>query len=88
MGSMFCKIVMYQTGRQLFATRARDLGFGPCGIDKADVVCIFNGAKTPHVLRRLDPGDKYRLVGEAYLHGYMYGEVEDLGVHEESITLI
>ncbi|OCL05183.1 hypothetical protein AOQ84DRAFT_299424, partial [Glonium stellatum] len=37
-----------------------------------DVVCILFGADVPFILRKTETG--YRLVGESYVHGIMYGE--------------
>jgi hypothetical protein len=45
--------------------------------EPGDIICVFLGAKTPHVLRRVDnstAAESYRLVGEAYVHGFMDGE--------------
>jgi hypothetical protein len=40
-----------------------------------DECCIVLGANVPCVLRPRDDG--YSLLGEAYVHGYMLGEVKD-----------
>lgn len=90
--SLFNGIIICQTGRQLFVTTNNVLGLGPRGIELGDVVCVFDGARTPHILRTIDNAEgselRYSLIGEAYLHGYMYGEVEDLEIEEEFITLV
>ena len=42
---------------------------------------ILSGGRVPFVLRQADVNDesRYELVGEAYVHGVMYGEaVKDL----------
>jgi hypothetical protein len=44
-------------------------------------VWILSGARVPFVLRQVDVNgeSRYELVGEAYVHGMMYGEaVKDL----------
>jgi hypothetical protein len=41
-----------------------------------DVVCVFLGAKTPHILRVIRvfaSEQRYKLVGEACVHGLMDG---------------
>lgn len=38
-----------------------------------DVICAFDGAEVPFVMRpRADGG--FQLIGEYYIHGLMYGE--------------
>ena len=53
-----------------------------------DVVVLLQGAKIAYVLRPVHEG-RYQLVGEAYVHGIMYGEAwpdDDEGIQQ--ITLI
>lgn len=81
-----------QAGRQLFTTADGRFGFGHMGIREGDVVCIFNGAPTAHVLRKAsgsgnDDGT-YTLVAAAYIHGMMNGEIKRLGLEAEEIRLI
>jgi hypothetical protein len=35
--------------------------------------CAFEGAEVPFVMR-LHDGQGYQLIGECYIHGFMYGE--------------
>lgn len=78
-----------QVGRQLFSTADGHFGFGNVGIQEDDVVCIFNGAVTPHVLRKVNGDDgTYKLVAAAYIHGMMNGEIQELGLETEDIHLI
>ena len=51
-----------------------------------DVVCIFHGAEVPFVLRP-EANDRYRLLGEAYVHGIMDGEFMDTAPAIESFIL-
>ncbi len=51
-----------------------------------DVICIFLRGRTPYVLRRQD-GGFYEIVGEAYVHGIMYGEFLEGSPNIESINL-
>jgi hypothetical protein len=60
--------------RKPFRSKTGYVGLGPPDIQKGDVVCVFLGSDLPHVLRKLDRGG-YRLVGEAYVHGIMDGEL-------------
>lgn len=78
-----------QQGRQLFSTVDGRFGFGNVGLQEGDVVCIFNGAVTPHILRKVSGHDgTYTLVAAAYIHGLMKGEIEELGLEREEIRLI
>lgn len=78
-----------QVGRQLFSTADGHFGCGNVGIQEDDVVCIFNGAVTPHVLRKVNGDDgTYKLVAAAYIHGMMNGEILELGLEAEDIHLI
>ncbi|KAL1850694.1 hypothetical protein Daus18300_012837 [Diaporthe australafricana] len=89
----FSKIMLnLQHGRQLFRTAGGRFGFGNVGVREGDVVSIFNGAVTPHVLRktiREGEGDGvYTLVAEAYIHNMMNGEFQELGLERADIHLV
>jgi hypothetical protein len=64
--SRFC------TGRKVFCTKQGVLGLGPALLGEGDLCCVMFGAQVPFILRRV--GEKYKLVGEAYVHGVMKGE--------------
>lgn len=63
-------------------TQKRYLGHGPKGMLPGDIICIVKGALTPFLLRRnaLDIDGEghdqngWRLVGDCFVHGLMYGE--------------
>lgn len=65
-------------GRRLFSTCEGLLGVGPRSMfdegESGYEIYILKGAKVPYILRKLENGT-YRLVGEAYVHGIMHGEV-------------
>jgi Heterokaryon incompatibility protein (HET) len=65
-------------GRRLFCTNDGLLGLGPRSIGEEDrqiyEVWILKGAKVPYILSKLE-GGRYRLIGEAYVHGIMHGEI-------------
>lgn len=42
---------------------------------QGDVCAILFGADVPFLLRPTTISGKYRLVGQVYMHGAMYGEV-------------
>jgi hypothetical protein len=57
-----------------FRTRKGYFGMGAPGLCAGDSVCIVAGCRVPIVLRRRGGGDRYGLVGGAYVHGFMDGE--------------
>jgi len=59
---------------------------GPLEIEMTDEVWILAGAKTPLVLRDGSP-ERKKLLGEAYVHGLMHGEVLDLGLDFVNVIL-
>ncbi len=63
-----------QFARHLFITANKRLGCGPKSARPGDEVWILAGGRVPYILR--PAGDQeYELVGEAYVHGIMHGEV-------------
>ena len=81
-----CEANLTIGARRLMRTDGSLLGAGPLDSRVGDEVWILAGAITPFVLRPLDGGHR-QLVGEAYVHGVMHGEVVDLGLNREDITL-
>jgi hypothetical protein len=72
-----------------FFCRTQDgrLGWMPLHTKKGDQICIFDGAKVPHVIRRSERGT-FKLIGECYVQGLMNGEVLALaGLQREEISL-
>ena len=56
-------------------------GIAPTNAKVGDIICVLLGCSVPVVLSRIDasnPHSGYELVGEAYLHGVMDGEVLQL----------
>ncbi|KAG4431577.1 hypothetical protein IFR05_012941 [Cadophora sp. M221] len=62
-----------QVERRPFVTMKGFVGLAPKHAEKGDVIVIFPGAKFPYVLRRCTDG-MFVLIGEAFVHGLMYGE--------------
>ncbi|KAI1276539.1 heterokaryon incompatibility protein-domain-containing protein [Xylaria sp. FL0933] len=60
-------------GRKLLLTDDGHVGLGPAITQEDDIVCILSGLVMPIILRRTTEG--YQVVGEAYVHGIMFGEV-------------
>ena len=72
--------------RRYLITQQGYLGLGPRCMQSGDVVCLFSGGTTPFIIRRGDEG-KYLLVGEAYVHGMMEGEMMENHPEIEEIVL-
>lgn len=62
--------------RRVFITKCGRLGIGPCSLRKGDQVWLIPPERTPHILRLSGrEGDyRFRLIGDAYVDGIMYGE--------------
>lgn len=60
--------------RRLFCTSKGRLGLGPKTLRQGDQLVLLYGFRTPFVLRQHGHGNTFRIVGEAYLEGAMYGD--------------
>jgi hypothetical protein len=71
-------------------TIAGGLGICPETAQAGDSLCVLHRSATPHVLRPSLEQDKltYRFLGQAYVHGMMNGEVEELKINDEDIVLV
>ncbi|KAH7177129.1 heterokaryon incompatibility protein-domain-containing protein, partial [Dactylonectria macrodidyma] len=54
------------------------LGMAPATASGGDVICVLLGCSVPVVLRKHE-SDVYEVCGEAYVQGYMNGEVFEMG---------
>jgi hypothetical protein len=64
------------TRRTYIGTVDGRVGLAPIEAQVGDLICILYGANTPYLVRRSEKENPYplRLVGDAYVHGLMYGE--------------
>jgi hypothetical protein len=87
---LFFNALANLNSRQLFMTAEGRIGFTLCGVQPGDSVCILNGAWVPHVLRKVDDrdGTVYKFIGDAYVHGLMYGEADEMNVEVERVRLV
>ena len=68
-----------QSRKLIFTTRGY-IGIGPVDCQEGDVVCILPGSTVPLILRPAESNTIDRihyLIGDAYVHGIMYGEAVD-----------
>ena len=63
------------SGRRIVFGEAQGFGLAPKTTRGRDIICILHGSKVPVVLRRL--GRCYRVIGQCYWHGWMYGDKVD-----------
>lgn len=57
------------------------LALVPCTTKVGDDIVIFQGGKTPFVIRQIDQG--WKLIGRCYVHGIMYGAAFRLDLCKE-----
>jgi hypothetical protein len=76
--------------RQLFNTKHGRFGFTIKGVQPGDILCVFNSASTPHVLRRMTDRDNgaYQVIGDAYVDGMMLAEVDAMDIKDQDILLV
>jgi len=65
------------------------VGTGPRTVEIGDALVIFKGARFPYILRRKEESDTlhWTLVGAAYIHGIMYGELFEKSTVPEGLQL-
>lgn len=63
---------LVMNGRRLFISENGTVGLAPLDSREEDIICVLLGCRFPVVLRR--EGERYLLVGEAYVEGIMHGE--------------
>ena len=61
--------------RSLFVTANGVPGVGPIVMQAGDIVAVLYGCRWPVILRSLPTGGEYTVLGIAYVHGIMDGEV-------------
>ena len=63
--------------RCFYTTSTGEMGVGPFETLPGDLVTMLYGGQFCYILREI--GEHYILVGSSYLHGVMYGELENQG---------
>lgn len=69
---MMCH-TLFATHNRFIVPENSCIGLGPVRAREGDIVCVLFGRSVPVLLR--EEGDKITFVGEAYVHGFMDGEV-------------
>lgn len=78
----------WQESRKYFRTRDGRVGLAPTTVQTNDIVCIFHGSHVPHIIRPGGQQGTWVIIGEAYVHGMMYGEAEQLSPPAEDFILM
>lgn len=72
---LFCRCASgLEVNQRFFITSNDYLGFGASSLSEDDEMWLLVSGKVPFIFRRASKG-RYQLVGEAYLHGAMFGEL-------------
>jgi hypothetical protein len=61
-------------GRSFAITEKGHYVLGPMIMQPGDLCCVILGTKVPFILRRAEKKESFKLVGEAYIHGFMRGK--------------
>jgi hypothetical protein len=69
-GLLFVK----QSNRQLFTTSDGRLGIAPHAARAGDQIWVIGGASLPLIVRAGKAGRSCKLIGDAYVHGWMQGQ--------------
>lgn len=72
--------------RRLCITEKGYFGAVPDTAQLGDWVCMFEGTRSLFVVR--EKGNDFSLIGTAYIHGLMYGEVFELNGYEKRIITL
>jgi hypothetical protein len=61
--------------RRFFSTKSGYFGLGHDPIQIDDACCFFTGVRLPFIIRPTQNVSRYKLVGDAYIHGVSNGEI-------------
>lgn len=67
----------YVLNRRMVKLGNESVGLANCAVEVGDEVFLLQGSNVPLVLRRIEKGGAWRLIGDAYVHGFMNGEAWD-----------
>lgn len=81
---------IYTNTRQLFQSNTGYIGIISTAAQRGDEIFFLPMSSVPFVFRKMNHCGEYKLVGEAYVHGIMYGELWREGAQPEwsPVTLV
>jgi hypothetical protein len=82
----------YLVDMHFFVTKDRRFGVANAGFVPGDHLCIFNAASIAHIVRKHNEAsaredETWLLMGEAFVHGLMNGEIDEMSIEEHEIVL-
>jgi hypothetical protein len=86
-GTLYRTRMHEMVGKRPFISNIGYVGMGPSYMRSGDKIVILNGASVPFIVRPVDEG-KFRLMGECYCDGIMFGEFIQTGGQVQKITLL
>jgi hypothetical protein len=63
--------------RRLTVTNEGLVGASPCRAREGDTIAVLYGCSIPLVLRKRGGREAWQVIGEAYVHGFMSGEIAE-----------
>lgn len=75
--TLMTKVSRLAFGRAFCDTACGSIGWVPQEAESNDVFALFDGYSVPFVLRSREDREGNRLIGPAYVHGWMYGNLGD-----------
>jgi hypothetical protein len=72
--------------RRFFVTEKGMLGLGPRTMEEGDVIAVLFGGSVPFVLRPVEEGRYWRLVGDCYVHDIIDGQAVEMWRDRDGLT--
>lgn len=86
--SRFKSLAAIATRRCYIGTADGRVGLAPREADVGDLICILYGANTPYLVRPKGSGNPMTLIGDAYVHGLMYGEALSMPERQSECEIV
>ncbi|KAF7945151.1 hypothetical protein EAE96_009930 [Botrytis aclada] len=85
----FHSLVYFATHMRRFfiAKEPRWIGLVPMDAQIGDQLFLLEGGKLPYILRRMEGTEKYKIIGDCYVHGIMDGEEWNVDKLEDVILV-
>ncbi len=74
-------------GRRVCCTSSGHIGLLPATTERDDIIAIVLGAQTPFILRPVSR-NRFKLVGQCYVHGIMNGEALNFNIPLEKLEVV
>ena len=88
---LYESLIGMMENQTFFITNTGYIGIGPPQVKPGDQVWVFKGGNVPFVMRKgknQEAGaEQLTLIGDAYVHGVMYGEAVDKEPHVQTVHI-